>query len=465
MIEARHPHRNDTGGRHRKRPSCSFVSRKLRPKPDRGELGVMRSLKEVMSRALVALAILVAGLGCSGENGEGPGNRTPLAAENLLYVVSNSIEPEQNAILGFRRADDGSFVALTNGTFPTRGTGGAASNANQQLIASPDRKLLFAVNTGSDSIAVFQIDTDGNLRHASGSPFESSGPSPVSLGLAPGGHLFVAHQDNNPASPLAFFPPGYGVFTVSDAGLLAIVPGAGVGVDDRASPTQALVSPDGRFFFGAEELNPLLPRPRGALRSFRITSNGELEEAPGSPTSVPYGGTIEPRVVGLAAHPKEPLIYASYWRRDEIAVFRYTSESAQLIFVASVPNSGSGGIKSMVFNQDGSRLYAANAVGGSITVYDTSFPREPVEIQNVPAKAPRAARGLMIDRELRAIALDPTGKLLYVLDNWSEIAPGTLLDNSVHTFEVADDGKVTEAAYSDTPLLLPGSRAIGLVVF
>jgi hypothetical protein len=58
---------------------------------------------------------------------------------------------------------------------------------------------LFAVNSGSDTIAVFHIQGNGALTPVEGSPFPSGGNDPVSLGLN-GNTLFVVTCSLGPIS-------------------------------------------------------------------------------------------------------------------------------------------------------------------------------------------------------------------------------------------------------------------------
>ena len=111
-----------------------------------------------------------------------------------VYIESDVGDvPGQNSVLAFRRNSNGTLTQT--GTFPTGGTGVhpiAASLGNlpatlgpfdsdQDLIFNADATQLFAVNSGSDTIAVFNINTDGSLVPVKGSPFPSGGRQPVSL--------------------------------------------------------------------------------------------------------------------------------------------------------------------------------------------------------------------------------------------------------------------------------------------
>lgn len=82
---------------------------------------------------------------------------------NAVFVETNGTTG--NAILAYRRADDGTLTQVA--TYPTGGLGGAASGAAVDPLASQGalgydsaHGLLLAVNAGSDSVSVFTVDGD-----------------------------------------------------------------------------------------------------------------------------------------------------------------------------------------------------------------------------------------------------------------------------------------------------------------
>ena len=105
---------------------------------------------------------------------------------DLVYAESNSVNG--NSILAFRNDGSGKLTFLSS--TPAGGIGvydGTFAlgpfDSDQNLFVNPERALLFAVNSGSNSIAVFHIHPDGGLTAVSGSPFPSGGSDPVSIGL------------------------------------------------------------------------------------------------------------------------------------------------------------------------------------------------------------------------------------------------------------------------------------------
>src|SRR4030095_17001351 len=164
-------------------------------------LHVSASMNPTHHRSLkwqIAVAILSAALTFNTAPSESAVPKKKAPATNVVYITSNNPTPAENAALAFSRDETNGSLTLL-GHFLTGGTGFYNSNerlgpddSDQELIIDPDRRLLFAVNSGSDTIAVFRIHPDGSLTPAHGSPFPSGGVQPVSLGLS-GNQLYVVN--------------------------------------------------------------------------------------------------------------------------------------------------------------------------------------------------------------------------------------------------------------------------------
>ena len=138
------------------------------------------------------------------------GSCSMLRASNgsqFVYVESNLPAANANSVYAFRRGSDGNLKPVPGSPFLTGGAGIQYSGTNlgpfdssQEVITNPQQTLLFAVNAGSDSIAVFQICDDGTLKPVEGSPFPSGGNDPVSLALD-GDALFIANQSGDFGRP------------------------------------------------------------------------------------------------------------------------------------------------------------------------------------------------------------------------------------------------------------------------
>jgi 6-phosphogluconolactonase (cycloisomerase 2 family) len=375
---------------------------------------------------------------------------------NVVYVESN--DPDGNAILAFTRHDDGNLTPLPGSPFSTGGTGITPTfnlgpfDSDQEVIANASHTLLFAVNGGSDTIAVFKIGDDGSLAPVHGSPFPSGGSNPVSLGLD-GDVLCVVNKDEDPGHPGQFLP-NYTTFRVTPAGRLVPIPRSTVFDELGSDPSQALVAPGGGLLFGADFLG-------GALRSFGISPGGRLDAravVPLPPDEFADTGA-PPLPLGLAAHPTRRLLYVGFVTINRVGVYRY-NESGALRFLRTVPDSGAG-VCWLLVNRGATRLYASNTGDPSVSVFDlTADPSEPIEIQKVNLKvAPGSNPGGF------QFALDPSGSFLHVVSQQSS-ASSTAAANALHIFRVSHDGKLTEVPSSPTPLPVPNlTRPQGVVAF
>ncbi len=352
-------------------------------------------------------------------------------SRNIVYVATNNPDRGQNAVLAYRRADDGTLSQA--GCYLTGGTGfGNPDNvvgpedSDQNLVLSADGGLLYAVNGGSDSIAVFRVTPDGSLAGVPGSPFPSGGIQPVSIGLADG-HVYVVNKDHDPGRPDTPGVPNYAVFAVEPSGRLLPLPDGTVPAAKGVSPAQALVAAGGRLLFGAEPFG-------GFLRSFAIGDDGRLQPRASVEIEAPH-----PSPVGLAAHPREPVVYVGLPTRGQLAVYRYDADGT-LTPAGSAPNSGRA-ICWIVTNSDGSRTYTVSNASNSVSVYDTSDPVAPVEMQSVRL----SSRGGAFQE-----ALDPSGRFLHVVTvNGSGQRAD---DNAVHVLPVATDGTLGTPVVTRLPV-------------
>ncbi len=402
---------------------------------------------------IVALGCLAAILtGCGGGS-----NGTSTTASGVLYVSSNDPASGRNAILGYRRAADGSLTALPGSPFLMGGTGvtnpaqlDGPDDDDQNVIVSPDHRFLYAVNSGSNTVAAFRINSDGSLAAVTGSPFASGGVEPVSLGLT-GGRLYVVNKNQDPGQAQPADGANYTVFTVRSDGGLTLLPGSTVTAPKDASSSQALISPDGRFVYDAQEGTAL-------IRGFKIGATGLLTDVPGSPLALPIVGGTQAAPLGLAAHPTQSLLYVGFVNVARLGVYSTDSSTGALTFVTHVANSGNE-ICWLTLSRDGKSLYTTNMASNSISHYDLTDPRNPVEVQHLVMKNASSGGAFQL-------SLDPTQKLLYVVQQRTTLDPTDLKGNAVHILQVAADGSLTEASFSPLALPVPSNaHPQGIVVF
>ena len=399
-----------------------------------------------------------------------------------VYVQSNAVAA--NTVLSIRYGRNGTTEPAEIKAYRTGGRGApqvtgmtaAEFSADQQLIVNPARTLLFTTNQGSDSITVFHILSDGRLKRAKGSPISSGGQAPVSLGLA-GSKLVVLNKAQRASSNITS-PPNLTVFTVSRDGRLRRVSGSTINLDPGSSPTQGLISTNGKFVFSGEFFS-------GNIRSFQIGTSGRLSptgppqqfppevfQNPGPPPGPPGGGGPPgdggpppfseqelKTVLGLAAHPRRPIVYIDAPLSNKIAVYRQSS-AGQLTFLRAADNPGGFTPCWNVLTRNGRFMYISNTLTSNIGVWDTRDAANPRRIQLVDVKGPPTGPGQRGQGGgPTSMALDASDSFLYALvphnDTDSPTGDPVADGNELHAFRVRRDGRLSEL--DSSPTFLPVS--------
>lgn len=344
----------------------------------------------------------------------------------FLYIQTNDIREGQNAVLGYNRKDDGTLEPLPGNPFYTGGTGinndthgklGPHDN-DTPIIISPDGKRLFTVNTHSNTVAVFDIQPDGSLRHVKGSPFSSHGVAPNSLSLS-GTTLLVSNRNEDYHQIEALrgaAKASYVSFTIAPNGALQFV--SKIDVENAHKPTQVYVPsayPDVAFgndfqvdvdFDGEGTrsfLAGLAPSVQGQLHVFQVGQDSRLTERgrvqlPETNAGYKYKGMdgVPSMPLGIWAHPTGPLLYVGFVTRNELGVYRFNREG-EMTFLGSVENSGQD-ICWLLTNTKGTRLYTVNNLprsdkddkAATVSTYDIAGERavKPVEISRLQLPHP-----------------------------------------------------------------------------
>ena len=374
-------------------------------------------------------------------------------SEHVVYAETNDIA---NAVLAFRRDDQGRLTLLPGAPFSTGGKGVidpsfklGPFDTDQNVVIDHDRRLLFAVNSGSNSIAGFHIRPhDGALEPTRGSPFPSGGINPVSIGLR-GDQIVIINQDLDSAQNTAGGLPSIVTRHVTEDGRIVKFPAdTTISLSVGSAPSQALTANNRPFVFDAQFLG-------GRLASYRLFPNGRLLANPPQPlpASESVGGTA-PLPLGLWVNPDARQLYVGFVTVNKLGVYTWDEEGVP-VFERTVANSGKA-ICWLRANRAGTRLYSANTGSSTVSVYDTTDPDEPKEIQAIHISGPGA---------LFQLALDPTERFLYVIgQRGSHAAPG----NALHVLALdEEDGTLTEVSSSPVPITLqsPDARPQGVAVF
>jgi 6-phosphogluconolactonase len=228
----------------------------------------------IMGRSRIALLIIasVAAAACSADSvtrqpalaaststevlsrngGDGEGRTS-----GAVYVETNGVAG--NAILAYHRAADGTLTSL--GTVPTGGlgAGGGADPLQSQyaVVLRADHRVLYAVNAGSNDVSSFLVAADGSLTLADRAP--SGGVRPVSL-AARENLLFVLNTTSNTIRG----------FRAARSGALSPIPSSTTSLLLGASGASSIhFSGDGRWIVVTE-------RNSNRIESFPVNENGRL---------------------------------------------------------------------------------------------------------------------------------------------------------------------------------------------
>ncbi len=407
--------------------------------------------------ALVAV-VLVLTNGDDDEPASADSGAVPADVAGWAYTLSNRPGENANSVVAVAHDKGGSMAPLRVTEYPTKGAGGRFDPSaslgrfagDTQVTVSKDGKFLFAVNQGSDTVAVFRIDkATGGLTHVEGSPFPSGGYAPVATGFN-GKHLVVVNHGVRPGEELPGNPPQTNLtsFSVSPAGALKRVNSVPT---PSGGPTAAAFSPNGRVVFDAGFFD-------GNLRSFTI-DGGRLTPAPGSPYRFPrevYADAEIPPFLppetgqvpyGMVAHPTQPVVYYLAAGANKTTAYRYDEQTGRLSFIKVFPNAGRAPCWAIITN-DGRFLYTGNSATRDISVYAVSANGENLrQIQTEKSQVEGAVANL---------AFDPEQKVVYSLSTAESAdaprGPEAAKANFVEAFTIGTDGRLSPIGLAALPV-------------
>jgi 6-phosphogluconolactonase (cycloisomerase 2 family) len=316
-----------------------------------------------------------------------------------------------NAVVSYQRFGDGTLreVAAT----PTGGLGGALDGAVVDHLASQgslaldrDRGLLYAVNAGSDSITVFDVD---GARVRPLQVIASGGDFPVSIAVS-GDSLYVLNARRGGSVQ------GYRRL----AARLVLVPAEhrNLGLDPTQlpefthTPGQVAFTPDGRNLLVTTKANG------NDIDVFAISRSGAIASTPvttADPAAVPFAISFDRHGDVLIAEAGT----------NALAAFRLTA-AGSLVLLDRAPTGQSA---TCWVVRSGRFFYASNAGSGSLTGVEvkqgallTSIGNTPTDAGTVDATVSGDGRFLYVQagaaglvdgfRVMRDGSLAPTGTVM-----------------------------------------------------
>ncbi len=364
----------------------------------------------------------------------------------IVYLISNDYHDNANAVLAYKRKADGTLTPLPGSPFWTNGAGLAnpkqvlgPDDSDDPIVISDDGQFLFAVNGGSNTIAVFSINPDGTLLTVPGSPFPSGGQTPCSIAIN-GRIVYVANKAFDPLHTITQ-QPNYTAFTYDGAGKLVEVPGGKILAPAGSSPSQVLLSNDRRFLFGTNFLAFMLPSetPIGTLLPMDILDDGGIKLAPGAPYVVPSG---DGGALGLATNPRSNTLYVGFPVAGSFGVYQINTQTGALSFETQL--TGGPATCWIRTNATGTRLYTLNSGENTVGIYNTDNPDAPAFISKLALKESSNNGDF-------SLGFSPDGGSLYVVSQNTDTS-FAMNNNWLHVLKVASDGTLSEP---NEPLSLP----------
>lgn len=274
-------------------------------------------------------------------------------ASQAVFVQSDAISG--NAVSVYTRAVDGQLTAA--GTYATGGDGGQLAGSVVDHLASQGslqydaaKRLLFAVNAGSDTISVFNVRGSVlQLRQV----VSSGGSFPVSIAVH-GGLVYVLNALNG-GNVTGFYIVGQH---------LAAIPDSTRALGLNLSATPVFVNTPGQVVFtpAGNDLLVTTKDNTNAIDVFAVGRSGQLAQQPvvnSEPGAVPFALAFQGngQVVGVEAGTNSVASFSLSW-------------NGTLTQISSVATGQAG---SCWLVADGSALFVGNAGSGSeSTVLNTA---------------------------------------------------------------------------------------------
>src|SRR5258708_4354383 len=233
--------------------------------------------KSVLVIWMIALAITV------GSSSRSNAQQEPSRGAGAVFVMTNAVD--QNEVISFRRASDGSLQE--NRRFATGGRGSGGNNdpleSQGSLTLSQDHTLLFAVNAGSGDISVFRIH-GADLSLADKKLSGGSEPNAV----AQNGHLVYVLNTGGSSNVVGF--------QISDDGRLHPIPNSLSFLSTNTSGAASLaLSPNGQVLLVTERLT-------NNIDAFAVHRDRTLSPVVINPSAGPclFAVSFAPNVTALA---------------------------------------------------------------------------------------------------------------------------------------------------------------------
>ena len=287
-------------------------------------------------------------------------------------------------------ADDG---ADTLSLFTVGATGGltlsdmlsVAGKGPDAIAVDPSGRFAYVANYRDDSVSQYAVGADGRLTPLTPDTVDA-GTFPKAIAIHPSGRfVYVVNQMSDNVSQYA----------VGSGGLLSALTPATVAIA-AGTPSAIVVDPSGRYVF--------VTIASGSVARFSIDSNGSL--TPAAPATVTAG--MSPN--GLAVTPSGEFLYVANSRSNSVSQYGVGAGGA----LALAPATAATGTfpAALALDPSAQHLYVVDTNSSDVAQFAMGADG------TVAALSPaRVAVGTAGTNNPVGIAVDPSGRYAYVVDN------------------------------------------------
>jgi 6-phosphogluconolactonase (cycloisomerase 2 family) len=386
----------------------------------------------------------------------------------VVYIESNNYLKGDNAIIAYRNNGDGKLTEILGGPFFTGGSGignpeqiEGPNNSDNEIRISNDKQFLLAVNSGSNTIAVFKINLDGTLSPVPGSPFPSGGETPVSIEMWQQ-YVYVLNKSQNPITPTST-KPNFSVFKLEGDG--SLTPISKKDENTGSSPAAIMVAKKSGLVFITQYLGLRANGPAHfALDVFLQDEPGKFND-----TVHPSFSLYSARPQGLWESPSSNFVYIGVARGTQggqLNLFEIKPNPAfnapYYPFGAGHYNAGAGAC-CVRTNTTGDHLYVLNADENSVSVYNATNAAAPVSLQTLWLKNTGPTYTIFdggytcTTSGCMSMSLSSNGKFLYVVSQHTNPDFNVGNYNYLHVLSVNPDGTLEE---QEEPIQLPVQNTV-----
>lgn len=263
----------------------------------------------------------------------------------VVFTLSN--QAAGNSVLAFRRSGDGSLIA--GAVYATGGNGsGAGLGSQNAVVYSPDGKLLFAVNAGSNTVSAFRVHDDALTLV---STVSSGGTHPISLS-ASHGLLYVLNDGGS---------GNIAGLRYSSSGELFTIAGSARALSSAASaPAQIEFTEDGDRLVVSE-------KGTNVIATYTLAANGVAGAGTFQPSSgrTPFGFAVRGDNIIVSE------AFGGAANASAVSSYRVGHVGAASLISASVPTTETAACWVAVTG-NGRFAYTTNTGSGTVTGFAVS---------------------------------------------------------------------------------------------